>query len=86
MTEAEWLACTTPHLMLRHLKGRATDRKRKLRLFAVACCRRIWQLLADEASRLAVEVSERYADGEANLEELLAARIKAKAAYAPYFN
>jgi hypothetical protein len=35
---------------------------------------------------MAVEVSERYADGEANLGELLAARIKAKAAYAPYFN
>jgi hypothetical protein len=53
--------------MLEFLAG--TGSPRKLRLFACACCRSIWPLL-DAPSRAAVEMSERYADGLADLAEL----------------
>ena len=63
MTEAEWRACGDPAPMLGWLGGRVSDRQ--LRLFAVACCRHIWPLLADDRARRAVRVAEAYADGAA---------------------
>jgi hypothetical protein len=62
MTEAEWLAATDPEPMLAFLHGKVSDRK--LRLFACACCRSIWNLLREKNHQRAVEVAERYADGE----------------------
>jgi hypothetical protein len=72
MTEAEWLACTDTRQMLDFLRGKADDRKS--RLFAVACCRRIWHFLPNEQCQRAVEVLERFADGKATAEELESAR------------
>lgn len=68
MTEPEWLACTDPQEMLGYLRGKATDRK--LRLFAVACCRRAWQTLGQPGMAGMAEVAERLAEGLATAEEL----------------
>jgi hypothetical protein len=54
--------------MLEYLCGRASDRK--LRLFACACCRRVWHLLAHPRLGEAVEVGERFADGQATAWQL----------------
>jgi hypothetical protein len=72
MTEAEWLECTEPHAMLEFLGDKASDRK--LRLFGVSCCRRVWHLLVDARSRHAVEMVEGNADGFASEEECNTAR------------
>jgi hypothetical protein len=68
MTEPEWLASNAPDSLLLALTPAASDRK--LRLFACACCRRIWDLLPEGACRQAVETSERFADGEVGADDL----------------
>jgi hypothetical protein len=68
MTQQEWLESSAPDLMLTYLTAAASDRK--LRLFACACCRRIWDLLPEGPSRRAVEASERFADGEIDADDL----------------
>lgn len=68
MTETEWLRWKDPVPMLWLLEDQVSERK--LRLFSVACCRRIWELFQEPACCLAIETSERYADGIASLTEL----------------
>jgi hypothetical protein len=53
---------------------------RDLRLFACWCVRQVWPLLADKRSKHAVEVSEKFAVGDATAEEMDAARAAARAA------
>ncbi len=52
-------------------QGVLTDRE--LRLFAVWCARQVQHLLTDPRSINAIDVAERYANGEATDEELAAA-------------
>jgi hypothetical protein len=75
MTEREWLAGTDPQKMLGFLKGKASDRK--LRLFAVACCRLVWHRVDDWGSWNAVESAELFADGQIRREKMTAAASEA---------
>jgi hypothetical protein len=76
MTEHEWLACADPMKMLVFLHGNTSDRK--ARLLACACCWAIRHWLKDHRSTVAVETSERYADGAASETELATAHAEAR--------
>jgi hypothetical protein len=77
MTEDEWLACDDLEAMISWLGGNAD---RKLRLFAVACCRQIGGWIAKPASQKGITAAERYADGLATAQQLRAANRKAHSA------
>jgi len=81
MDEAEWRTCNDPMAMLHALRGILP--MRKLRLFACACCRRVWPILSDPRSRSVVEVAERFADDLADATSLEGAR---EAAYSVHAN
>ena len=78
MTEAEWLACGDPSKSLGFLNGQGSDRK--MRLFAVACGRRLVRLMPGKAVRSALETAERFADGGATVKSLKTAGSRAWAA------
>src|SRR5262249_18213986 len=80
MTEAEWQSCSDPDQMLDslELETNLPESPRRFRLFAVACCRRLWHLMSEEPSRTAVEVVERHVEGLASEDDLLAAVTAAR--------
>jgi hypothetical protein len=80
MTEAEWLGWNgDPCSLLDSVRDRVSERK--LRLFACACCWRIAHLLSDERSHRAVQIGERFADGQVDKEALTTAKVSAHAAH-----
>ncbi len=72
ISESNWLTYENPTPMLVFLRDKVSERK--LRLFAVACCRRIWNLIPDKPGHSALEQAERYADGLASRRQLASAR------------
>jgi hypothetical protein len=62
--EEAWLTGTDPGLMLAYLRIRRAG-ERKLRLFALACCRRVADTIKAERVRQALDVAEQVADGRA---------------------
>jgi hypothetical protein len=73
VTEAEWLVSNDPLPMLKVLRGKEHDRKR--RLFAAAASRRVMHLLPALAKK-AIDAAEAFADGridKAKLKEVFKA-------------
>jgi len=68
MDEATWLACTDPGPMLKYLRWQGDSRK--WRLFACACCRQVWDRLADDRLCRAVDLGEQYAEGLISVQEI----------------
>ena len=74
MTESDWLHAVEPHGMLEYLHGIGRPSDRKLRLFAVACTRRMGDWV-DALGQTAVDTAEAYADGFATFEDMRSARL-----------
>jgi hypothetical protein len=71
MNENDWRECSNPERLLVYWYEKGHDigeSERKMRLLAVACCRRIWHLLP-APQRLAVEAAERVAEGDTLTDE-----------------
>jgi hypothetical protein len=67
--------------LLRRPPPRPPASDRKLRLFACACCRRVWDRIFDPDARRAVEMTERFIEGEVWAETLAAVRSAAEGEY-----
>jgi hypothetical protein len=69
--ETRWLSSTDPNALLAFVEGTLSERK--LRLFATASARRVWDALLDERSQQAIEATERFVEGLASAAELATA-------------
>lgn len=76
MTEAEWLAASSPEELLHYVDADAGGRKPYL--FSAACLRRIWQLLPGPSSQSVAVALERCAEGERDWDALDRAREAAR--------
>ena len=76
MTEEQWLASDDPEQMLAFLHGRTSERK--LRLFLVACARRVLPSSPDGDTVEALAVAEQFADGAESPHRLARARAALK--------
>jgi hypothetical protein len=79
VTADEWDRCPRSDLMLLPLHewllanpASAGSFDRRLRLYAVACCRQRWGMFEADLFRRAVDAAERFADGRADERELTA--------------
>jgi hypothetical protein len=90
MTEDEWLNAKSVGPLRDWCEDHRRRARRKQRLFACACCRRLWDHLTDPRSRAAVEAAEAFADGKIDKKALNRARASAtsaaRAAPAPPIN
>ena len=80
--ETAWNTCERGDWMiwlLTESQNEVTDKQ--LRLIAVECCRSVQRLMTDQRSINAVDVAERYANGEATDEELRQAQAAAGVAW-----
>jgi hypothetical protein len=67
MTEAEWKAATSPDELIPHLGEKRS--RRKSRLLACACCRRMGEFIPAEFREM-LATAEKYADRQAKKSEL----------------
>jgi hypothetical protein len=77
MTEKQWLTARRIDPLRNWCEHHHKRNPRKERLFACACCRRIWEQLRDERSRAAIEAAEAYADRRIDRTTLSKARAEA---------
>ena len=63
---------------LRCIEG--ADKNKDIRMFAIWCARQVEHLITDQRSKDALNVAERYANGEATDDEMATARAAARAA------
>lgn len=75
-----WNACQNPAWMLWALDRLGVFDEKNSRLFSCWCVRQVWHLLTDDRSKRAVEVAERFANGDETFEALSAAWSAAESA------
>jgi hypothetical protein len=78
MTEQEWLGSTDVGHVYHFVAGKLSERQQ--RLFAAACCRRLWGRIPGGAARRAVEVAEKSADSLLSADQFETARAALAAA------